>query len=667
MATFNAIGKAPGVYIQEINVAGPIAGVATSTAVFVGPARRGAMNKPTFLTNWSQFVNQFGVSSPTDPFGPYLPGPPVYVTHAVRGFFDNGGTHCYFVRVGTAARAWLALLDQEAAPQATLVVTAKDEGVSGNGIKIAVQAVSLVAAVNVAKVGPAVALASAAQNDNKVILAAAADIAKFFPGDMVHLEEGPNHQDVKITALSSATKTLTVDAPLTAAYTAAGTIRIADLQAKQTRLRLDDVSKIETGSYITITQTPGGGGAATTENVVVASVQQANNVINLVTGLKNSYGMAPADTAVVLKTLEFTLLVTPTGPSPAVETYANLAMDPGHSHYFGTVIDSPTVDVKFADPPSPGVPPLNLPAIIAVPGSSLAHGADDDVSAIQAKHYKTGIDTLEAKEDVNILCIPDRTDQDVQSYLIAHCEKMQDRFAILDPQRNALPFNGIQTQRSSLNSLSGYAALYYPWISISNPLADGQLLVPPSGHIAGIYSRVDDLRGVHKAPANESIRGALALERELTDADQGTLNDVGINVIRRFPDIGILVWGARTIAPPSRTQWRYLNVRRLVIYLEKSIQIGTQFAVFEPNDLSLRKKIERMVTEFLTRVWRSGALFGATAQEAFRVRADEELNPQDVRALGQLIVEVIVVPTVPAEFIVFQIVQDPTGASLREK
>ena len=661
MATFNAIGKAPGVYIQEVNVAGPIAGVATSTAVFIGPARRGPLNIPTFLTNWSQFVNTFGVNSPTDPYGPYLPGPPVYVTHAVRGFFDNGGTHCYFVRVGTAARAWLPLLDQEAAPQPTLVVRAKTEGVAGNGIKVAVQPVSLVAAVNVTKVSPAVALASAAKNDVLVILGAAADIAKFSPGDTVHLEEGANKQDVKIVSLSSASKTITVETPLLAAYTAAGTIRMADLQPGMIRLRLDDVTKIEPGSYVTITQ------GANTENAVVASVQQANNVINLLAGLKNTYTLAPADAAVVLKTLEFTLIVTPAGATPTVETYSNLSMDPGHSRYFGTVVNSPTVDVAFADPPSPGVPPSNSPAAIAAPGTNLAKGADDDVTAIQAKNYKTGIDTLEAKDDVNILCIPDRTDQDVQSYLIAHCEKMQDRFAILDPQRNALPFNGIQTQRNGLNSLSGYAALYYPWISISNPLADGQILVPPSGHIAGIYSRVDDLRGVHKAPANESIRGALALERELTDADQGTLNDVGINVIRQFPDIGILVWGARTIAPPSRTQWRYLNVRRLVIYLEKSIQIGTQFAVFEPNDLSLRKKVERIVTEFLTRVWRSGALFGATAPEAFRVRADDELNPPDLRALGQLVVEVIVVPTVPAEFIVFQIVQDPTGASLQEK
>jgi len=358
------------------------------------------------------------------------------------------------------------------------------------------------------------------------------------------------------------------------------------------------------------------------------------------------------------------LQVTPAPPG-AVETHSNLAMDPRHSRYFGSAVDSPTVDIRPSDPPNPDLPPSNVPAVLAA--TVLAGGKDDDVTALQASHYHAGIDALEKKSDVNILCVPDRTDQDVQSYMVAHCEKMSDRFAILDPQRNADPFTDIVAQRNAVASLGGYAAFYYPRIAISDPSGNGTLLVPPSGHLAGVYARVDDARGVHKAPANETLRGALALERELSDADQGPLNDQGINVIRAFPGTGILVWGARTIAPQSRTQWRYLNVRRLLLYLEKSIQLGTQFAVFEPNDLALRQKVVRMVTEFLNRVWRAGALFGATATEAFRVRADEELNPPDVRALGQLVVEVVVVPTVPAEFVVFQIVQDPTGATLKEK
>jgi phage tail sheath protein FI len=645
-ALFNAVGKAPGVYIQEIQVPGPIAGVATSIAAFVGPAQRGPIDTPTFVTNWTQFVNAFGGHFPTPVF---------FASHAIQGFFANGGSQCYFVRAGTGVRASLTLNDRQTAAAPALVVSAKVEGTAGNALQVAVQNASLASGLQVTRSG---ALALTSASNNQAVLANAADAAKLMPGDVVHLAEGANEEDAAVSSVSGATKTVTLDGALAHAYGATATVRVADLAVGQRRLRVSSVTGIEPGTSLTLTQ------GGTTESAVVASVQPANQVVNLSTGLKNAYGMDPAATAVTLQSSEFTLVVTPPSPAPA-ETYAGLSLDPRHSRYFRAAVQSPTVDVALADPPSPALPPANLP--VAAAAAHLANGANDDPAALQAGHYHTAIDALEKKGDVTILCVPDRTDQDVQAYMIAHCEKMADRVAILDPQRNADPFGAILGQRNGLSSLSGFASLYYPRIAISNPLGEGVIVVPPSGHIAGVYARVDDARGVHKAPANEGVRGALALERELSDADQGTLNDQGIDVIRAFPGTGILIWGARTIAPQSRTQWRYTNVRRLLNYLEKSIQLGTQFAVFEPNDLALRQKVVRMVTEFLTRVWRAGALFGATAQEAFRVRADEELNPPDVRALGQLVIEVVVVPTVPAEFVVFQIVQDPTGAVLTEQ
>jgi phage tail sheath protein FI len=169
---------------------------------------------------------------------------------------------------------------------------------------------------------------------------------------------------------------------------------------------------------------------------------------------------------------------------------------------------------------------------------------------------------------------------------------------------------------------------------------------------------------VFKAPANETIRGVLALERTLTEDEQGLLNENEINVLRAFPGRGPVVWGARTLS--KSTQWKFINVRRLLLFIEESIQEGTRFAVFEPNNLALWQTVKRQVTEFLTRVWRDGGLFGATPDQAFRVRVDEELNPPSTRALGQLVIEVIVVPTTPAEFIVFRVIQDSTGASLQE-
>jgi Bacteriophage tail sheath protein len=204
---------------------------------------------------------------------------------------------------------------------------------------------------------------------------------------------------------------------------------------------------------------------------------------------------------------------------------------------------------------------------------------------------------------------------------------------------------------------SKYGALYYPWLAVTNPLGgDGaNLLVPPSGHIAGIYARTDEERGVHKAPANSVVLGAVDLELNVTKGEQDTLNPVGINCIRAFPGQGIRVWGARTLA--SDPAWRYVNVRRLFNYVEASIEAGTQWVVFEPNDQDLWARVRRDISAFLRRVWHSGALFGATPEQAFYVKCDEELNPPEVRDVGQLIIEVGMAPVKPAEFVIFRISQ----------
>jgi phage tail sheath protein FI len=179
---------------------------------------------------------------------------------------------------------------------------------------------------------------------------------------------------------------------------------------------------------------------------------------------------------------------------------------------------------------------------------------------------------------------------------------------------------------------------------------------PPSGHIAGVYARTDQQRGVHKAPANTNIRGALGVERRLTDEEQGPLNLMGINVIRVFPGQSQpVVWGARTTAGDLDRNWQYVNIRRLFLFLEESIQEGIRWAVFEPNNLLLWQKLKRTITEFLTRVWRDGALFGETADQAFYVRIDEVLNPDSSRALGRLYIEIGVRPAYPAEFIIVRI------------
>jgi phage tail sheath protein FI len=380
--------------------------------------------------------------------------------------------------------------------------------------------------------------------------------------------------------------------------------------------------------------------------------------------------MAAGEPQVQVQSLEFNLLVRDTGSMPVLdETFSGLAMDPRHSHYFGSLIanhGSSLVSVALADdPPNPTPPPANLPAVV-IGFTALVGGADDNPAGLAASHYQTAIDALERIDEVTMLVIPDRTDLAVQGAMITHCEKMQDRFAILDPQRGATPTNGIRAQRGGLNSDRGYAALYYPWIWISNPDPNvgGRLLVPPSGHVAGVFARTDDAKGVHKAPANEQIRGVLDLERTLNDTESGQLNELSVNVLRRVPNRGFRVWGARTLT--TSTQWRYVNVRRLLLFIEESIQEGTEFAVFEPNNRSLWETVKRQVAEFLTTVWATGAFVGATPETSFRVRVDEELNPPGQIALGILTFEVIVYPAPPAEYIVFRVIQEPGGPRLEE-
>ncbi len=289
---------------------------------------------------------------------------------------------------------------------------------------------------------------------------------------------------------------------------------------------------------------------------------------------------------------------------------------------------------------------------------------------------RTGFAGLEAVDEVTMLCVPDlmaayqkgaidlEAVQAVQLAMIAHCELMGDRVAILDapPGMNAQQIKEWRVDKAGYDSK--YASLYWPWIKVFDPVRGQPVFVPPSGHMGGIWARTDDTRGVHKAPANETVRGAISLELQITKGEHDQLNPVGINCIRSFPGRGIRVWGARTIS--SDPEWRYLNVRRLFNFIEESVLEGTQWVVFEPNDQRLWDSVRRTISAFLRRVWRDGALFGATPQEAFFVKCDAENNTQDTIDVGQLIVDIGIAPVKPAEFVIFRISQFAGGASLSE-
>lgn len=297
-----------------------------------------------------------------------------------------------------------------------------------------------------------------------------------------------------------------------------------------------------------------------------------------------------------------------------------------------------------------------------------------------------GLAALARIDEIAIVAAPGATGAAAYESLLGHCEHLADRVAIIDapldvPDLRMLTEVGTEEvadadpdpDRPSGPGLRprisdrGYGAFYFPWIGIRDPLGTSKQVVytPPSGHIAGIYARSDGERGVHKAPANEGVRGALSLSYRVSREEQGLLNDNGVNCIRFFTREGIRVWGGRTLAPAA-SEWRYINVRRLFNMIEESIAESTRWVVFEPNDQSLWKSIRRDVTAFLLRLWRDGALRGATPAEAFFVQCDEETNPPEVIDAGQVVTVIGLAPVKPAEFIIFRIGQTAAGAEVED-
>jgi uncharacterized protein len=290
-----------------------------------------------------------------------------------------------------------------------------------------------------------------------------------------------------------------------------------------------------------------------------------------------------------------------------------------------------------------------------------------DVGGIDA-----ALSAFAAVDEIALVAAPGVTDEIVVGKIDTHCRQTtQDRFAIFDSPAEVVDAQGFldltkfdpSNPANILPGNSDYAGYYFPWIEVFDPARktlflndSGRVFVPPSGHVAGIFARVDTNRGVFKAPANEVVMGALGLKYTISKAQQDGLNPQGVNCIRDLNG-NIRVWGARTAGGNANGEWRYINVRRSMLFLRESIDEGLQWAVFEPNDLNLWAKITRNVTAFLTTQWRLGMLFGATPQEAFYVKCDAETNPPELREVGQVVTEIGVAIVRPAEFVIFRISQ----------
>lgn len=290
-------------------------------------------------------------------------------------------------------------------------------------------------------------------------------------------------------------------------------------------------------------------------------------------------------------------------------------------------------------------------------------GAAVVVRVLGAETIQLALGALESVEQVSMLVAPDLVaahqagELDLagltgaQRELVAHCERMHDRLALLDTPSTLDPA-GARSWRAGVAD-PAFATAYWPWLQVHDAVTGGVRLVPPTGHVAGVWARSDALHGVHKAPANEVVRGAVDLQSDITRSERELMDALGINSIRRLPGQGISVWGARTLS--SDPQWRYLHVRRLVAHLEESLERGLAWAVFEPNDAELWSRIRTRTADFLTAKWQQGALLGVTPAQAFYVRCDETTNSVGVVDSGQVVVEVGVAPLRSAEFMVFRL------------
>jgi phage tail sheath protein FI len=487
-----------------------------------------------------------------------------------------------------------------------------------------------------------------------------ADVAGLSPGDLVRITQDDRTQVLEIATVTGDQLAFNAASyPLLGTYDAGAQLALALAgTGAGTSVDLGSANNFYRGAIVEIDR----GGAQTYHRV--ASVTGNTLVLDAALDTDVPHGAT-------VRVAELLIVVDDGGTT---ERFDNLSLDPNAANYAPRVVNLQSRLVRLTDLSSPSAPPFNLPRVdwsestgdprLLTGGSegSRPPAAGAFLGRDLGPGQRSGIAALADVDAVSMMAVPGIADPSVHAALLGQCEERKDRFAVLDPLQGSVIGSGgpddVVLQRNRHDSL--YGAIYYPWLRVRDPLdaeSTEGLLVPPSGHVLGIYARTDTERGVHKAPANEVIRGITGLEVKLSDREQAVLNPANINVIRDFTDSrrGLRVWGARCIT--SNGAWRYVPVRRLFIFLEESLYVGLQFVVFEPNAEPLWARVRRTVAGFLRRVWLDGALEGATEEEAFFVTCDRSTMTDDDIANGRLIVVVGAAPVRPAEFVIIRITQ----------
>jgi len=686
----------PGVYIEEQDTGlEPIEGVSTSVTGFVGVSQRGPLDTlpPVLVTSFPEFQRLFGgyftPSFGTDGYN-FLP-------HAVAGFFNNGGQLLYIKRVA----ATLANVPQTAAPTPASIennagtpqlLTRLTSNANAGATSLALQSLRGIQATSklvltmvkngVTTTSAAVTVATYNDAANTVTLAAVLPAGTNYEAQFTTVSvtgvgaytPAPNTTNFSITAADPGAWGNHVKVQVRPSSRAQG--QVQSLQDSTPGVHDTVVLNSAAGFYVgAIVEFNRG---ATKIYGKVKAITGSSIQVNTPFAAATTLDPDLAGFTTTARTCEFDIVASWLTVS---ESLRGLTLDSTTPFFYANTIVNQSKLLTVPSPfPSDNVTEDPSTQPLASDGLNLTMAGGDDGAAAPTPNdfagidggpgNRTGIAALIDQDRISIIAAPGITDQTTQQALIDQCELLRYRFAILDPAPTSTGgtpgMADIQAQRDLYDTK--YAAIYYPRLVVLDPLTNANLVIPPSGHMAGIYARTDDTRGVWKAPANVVINGITDLEIHLNKGDQDILNPEpnNINVLRDFrhQGRGLRVYGARCIT--TLTQWKYINVRRLFIFLEASLDQGTQFAVFEPNDQRLWDRLIQSVSAFLTTIWREGGLAGAKVEQAFFVKCGTETMSQDDIENGRLIMLVGVAPVFPAEFVIIRIGQFTGGSSVQE-
>lgn len=585
----------PGVYVEEVESgAVPMEGVSTSTAGFIGMAERGpVIGRPQLVTNFADYQRMYGSYLSEAKYGDYR-----FLPYAVEQFFLNGGSRAFIMRVVPQGAKCSAT-----SGSAVLKFTAANPGEWGDRLRVTITPASK------AKTQALEAI------DDRSVRVKSCD--GFTAGDVVEFYDGRtlSHNRVK----SAIDGVLSFEEPIGCDIVDTNLLpkKVIKTCEFNVSVRFEDAEE----TYLNVSLNE-------SASSFIAARMQKSELVTV------EVGKVPAQ--------------------PAAQAPAEKKDDKKDEK---APAAAPAAKAAGVMPPYKAVGGVGESLSLGFSG-----GSDGNIGGTKASDYmgsdngpgkRTGIQAFLENAQVSIMAVPGVTDSDVQLALVAHCENTKSRFAVLDIPLDKKKVGDVLDHRNMFDT--SYAALYHPWLEVFDPLARKSSYMPPSGAMVGIYARTDTERGVQKAPANEVVRGCTGLSCPYNEGEQDILNPQGVNLIRSFTGRGIRVWGARTAS--SNPLWKYINVRRLFIFVEESLKANTNWVVFEPNSEALWGRVQRTIELFLSSMWRSGALAGTSPGEAFFVNIGRSTMTQDDIDNGRLICNIGIAPVKPAEFVIFRITQ----------